>query len=68
MSREEKLEILRGAGSIAGIQDWQEITPDRHHDWIGQRDEAFQEFYPMGSKAAKGGRGRRSDTIFKTIL
>ena len=55
MSREEKLEILRGAGSIAGIEDWQEITPDRHHDWIGQRDEAFQEFYPMGSKAAKSG-------------
>ena len=64
MSREEKLEILRGAGSIAGIQDWQEITPDRHHDWIGQRDEAFQAFYSVGSKAAKAG-VVGSDAIFK---
>ena len=55
LSREKKLAILREARSVAGIQDWQEITPDRHHDWIGQRDEAFQKFYPMGSKAAKAG-------------
>ena len=56
--------ILREAGSIVGITDWQEITPDRHHDWIGQRDEAFQKFYPMGSKAAKAGEVG-SDAIFK---
>ena len=52
LKREEKLAILREAGSIAGIDDWQEIAPDRHHDWIGQRDEAFQALYPIGSKAA----------------
>ena len=34
--------------SIAGIDNWQEITPDKHHDWIGHRDEAFQGLYPMG--------------------
>ncbi|MCY4672449.1 MAG: DEAD/DEAH box helicase family protein [Bacteroidetes bacterium] len=56
LKREEKLTILRQAQSIAGIEDWQTITPDRHHDWIGQRNEAFQEFYPMGTKDAKAGR------------
>ena len=55
LKREEKLAILHEAGSIAGIKDWQEITPDRHNDWIGQRDEAFQKLFPMGSKAAKAG-------------
>ena len=56
LKREEKLAILQQAKSIAGINDWQVITPDRHHDWIGQRDEAFQEYYPMGTKDARAGR------------
>ena len=44
LTRERKLEMLRDAGSIAGIDGWQEIEPDRHDDWIGQRDEAFETF------------------------
>ena len=63
LKREKKLAILRESRSIAGIDDWQTITPDKHHDWIGQRDEAFQGFYPMGSKMAKA--GRADDAIFK---
>ena len=64
LSREKKLNILREAGSVAGVHDWQEITPDRHHDWIGQRDEAFQKLYPMGSKDAKAG-AVGSEAVFK---
>ena len=56
LTREEKLKILSDAGSIAGVDDWQTITPNRHHDWIGQRDEAFQKLTPIGSKEAKSGR------------
>ena len=63
LKREEKLAILNKAGSIAGIDDWLRITPDLHHDWIGQRDEAFQQFYPMGSKEAKT--GKSDNSIFK---
>ena len=63
LRREEKLAVLREAGSIAGIEDWRTITPDRHHDWIGQRSEEFQRLYPVGSKAAKV--GRTDDAIFK---
>ena len=63
LKREEKLAIVQAARSIAGVDDWQEITPDRHHDWIGQRDEAFQQLYPMGSKDVKAGKGDRA--IFK---
>ena len=60
LKREEKLAILREAGSITGIPDWREITPDRHNDWIGQRDEAYQQLYPIGSKAAKSGKDERA--------
>ena len=48
---------------LVGIEDWREITPDQHNDWIGQRDESFQEFYPMGSKEAKG--GKTDEAIFR---
>ena len=65
LKREKKLSKLQEAGSIAGIGDgdWREITPDKHHDWIGQRDEAFEKLYPIGSKEAKA--GKTDNSIFK---
>ena len=63
LTREQKLSILTESGSIAGVDNWQTIVPDRHHDWIGQRDEAFTALYPIGSKAAKA--GRPDETIFQ---
>ncbi len=53
LTREEKLRIVRNFGSIAGIADWQAIVPDAHHDWLDQRDPAYQVFMPLGSKEAK---------------
>ena len=55
--------MLREWGSLAGIEDWEAITPDRHHDWIGQRDEAFRALYPLGSKEAKA--GRTEEAVFQ---
>ncbi len=63
LKRGEKLAILREAGSVAGIEDWREITPNRQHDWIGQRSEEFQRLYPLGSKDVKAGQG--GEAIFK---
>ena len=63
LSREEKLDKLREAVSILEIRDWQEITPDEHYDWIRQRSDAFQQFYPLGSKDAKA--GKFDDAIFR---
>ena len=63
LTREEKLSILRDAGSVAGIEDWQLITPNRHYDWIGQRSEAFRKLVPVGSKDAKA--GRTDDAVFR---
>ena len=66
LTREDKLTILREAGSIASIDYWRQITPDQHHDWIDQRDEAFQALYPIGSKDAKA--GNSDETIFRLSL
>ncbi len=63
LTRDQKLEFLRDAGSVAGVEDWRLITPDRHHDWIGQRSEAFRRLVPVGSKDTKA--GRTDDAIFQ---
>ena len=62
LNRDEKLETLREAVSISGFNDWQEIAPDEHHDWIKQRSPAFAQFYPLGSKDARA--GTVDDAIF----
>ena len=62
LSREQKLAALAEAGSISGFTNWEEIAPNEHYDWIGQRSEIFQQFYPMGSEDAR--RGRTDDAIF----
>lgn len=51
LSREEKLEIIEGFGSIAAI-DWQRLYPNDSGDWINQRDPAFDKFMPVGDKDA----------------
>ena len=53
LSQEEKLRIIRESGSIAGISDWWQITPDKHNDWLDQRDPAYQAYMPLGSKEGK---------------
>ena len=63
LTREEKLEALRETVSIKGFSDWQTITPNKHHDWIGKRSEAFAQFYPLGSEDARA--GRADDAIFR---
>ena len=56
LTREQKLSALHESASIAGVQNWETVAPDRHHDWIGQRDGAFDALFPVGSKASKAGK------------
>ncbi|MYI94448.1 DEAD/DEAH box helicase, partial [Candidatus Poribacteria bacterium] len=60
---EKKLDKLKEKVSISGYSDWQTIKPNRYHEWIGQRSDAFPEFYPLGTKEAKA--GKTEDAIFK---
>ena len=59
----KKLEELKETVSISGFSDWQTIKPNKYHEWIGQRSDAFTEFYPLGTKEAKA--GKADDAIFK---
>jgi predicted helicase len=56
LSRDEKLSLIRRFVSIQGIANakkWVTIKPNPEHDWINQRDPAFDAFYPLGDKHDK---------------
>ena len=56
LSRDQKLEIISGFGSIKGIEAkslWTKIQPDKHHDWLNQRDESFDKHLNIGDKTGK---------------
>ncbi|EJF83239.1 type ISP restriction/modification enzyme, partial [Bartonella rattimassiliensis] len=63
LNREEKLTIIEKLRSIDGItrrkKGWQIITPDKHGDWLGQRDESFKEFLAIGDKGDKKSHGKK---------
>ena len=56
LTKDQKLGIVRRFGSIDGLTSeglWTRITPNKHHDWINQRDESFEQHIPLGDKKAK---------------
>jgi len=53
LSQQEKLTRIASFASIAGIAAegrWQHIAPDKHGDWVNQRDGSFDKFPVMGDK------------------
>ncbi|NOU22974.1 MAG: DEAD/DEAH box helicase, partial [Methyloglobulus sp.] len=63
LSREDKLAKIRAFKSLDGITQingWLPITPDKHHDWINQREDSFGEYISLGDKKEKD-----SVTIFE---
>ena len=52
LGRDEKLEKVEAYASVAGVPEWQAITPDEHGDWLKQRDSGFDKFIAMGGKIA----------------
>jgi len=58
LSRDEKLKIIRRFASIDGLAKqakWTKIKPNPEHDWINQRDPAFELFTPLGNKRDETG-------------
>ena len=49
LSREEKLNIVTDFGSTKSIP-WGKLVPNKNHDWINQRDPAFEKFVSLGDK------------------
>ena len=54
LSREEKLTKISDYSSISNIK-WQSITPDKHGDWLDQRDENYEKLPVLGDKKRGGG-------------
>ncbi|WP_374256451.1 DEAD/DEAH box helicase [Aquabacterium sp.] len=57
LSREEKLEKIAAYASLAGVttqNEWKNIVPDEHGDWLKQRDDSFGEFIVLGDKKGDG--------------
>jgi len=56
LGRDQKLARIADFHSISGIAEanlWQQIAPDAHGDWLGQRDDRFGAYIALGDK--KGG-------------
>lgn len=56
LTRKEKLTKISEFSSISGItkvNGWVAIRPDKHNDWINQRDDSFGEFISIGDKKDK---------------
>ena len=52
LTREEKLSIV--ASSVSGEPfEWEFIEPDRHGDWLNQRDDSWYDFAPLGLNKGK---------------
>ena len=49
LTREQKLKEISDFGSIANMP-WKEIVPDKHGDWLNQKDDSFEKFSPLFEK------------------
>lgn len=57
LSTDAKKEKLSKFQSIAGIpaDEWKQIVPDQHGDWLKQRDDSISKLMPIGMKKGEEG-------------
>ena len=59
LTKEDKLTNLKKLKSINNLNiQWKLLTPNKHGDWIGQRNKLFENFIPIGDKESQ-------ETFFK---
>ena len=66
LDRQQKLDIIKRFGSIRGITEangWTRITPDKHGDWLDQRDSRFDQYLKIGDK-----KGRPRHVVVRQLL
>jgi predicted helicase len=65
LTREQKLARVSAFASVDGLtaaNEWTELTPDEHCDWIAQRDAALDTYMLIGAKDAEV-----SDVLFENF-
>ena len=65
LTGKEKRQVLVDLESINSIEEWQTITPDRHNDWINQRDTTWESLLALGHKDTKENRPGAPNTAFR---
>lgn len=51
LTREQKLNEVSKFGSISNkAMSWERIIPDKHGDWLNQKDDSFQKYLPIFDK------------------
>ena len=51
LTREQKLNEVSNFGSISNkSMSWERIIPDKHGDWLNQKDDSFQRYYSIFDK------------------
>lgn len=64
LTRRQKLEILEERRHIFDKKmNWQEITPNKHGDWLKQRSDLFGSFIVIGDKKDK----KNNETFFEPV-
>ncbi len=59
MTRGDKFDLLEKLRHI-GQTPYRPIIPNKHHDWINQRDDSFDEHHPIGNKETKAGKAENA--------
>lgn len=62
-SGKNKRNRVKELKSIAKINDWQTIIPDKHHDWVNKRNDDFLKYIALGNSNRK--RENNINSIFK---
>lgn len=65
LSTQDKRQFLVDVGSTHGIENWQTVTPDQHHDWINQRDTTWETLLSLGDEAAKANKPEAPPTVMR---
>lgn len=60
LTREQKLWIVDSAGSVEGVDDWQNIEPDKRQDWINLNDSSYENHQPIGDDDTKSGKANNA--------
>ena len=63
LNREQKLQKLRTTQSYKNL-DFSIIQPNQHHDWLNQRSETFQGYFPLGEPSNKKKNTAKKESIF----
>ncbi len=65
-NKKQKFDFLTQRQHVGTIE-WKPLQPDARHTWLTEGLHAeFDTFIPIGTKAAKAGKGAAVDVIFKT--